>query len=691
MLSSTPNRHCLLFAVFALLLSGSPGVAQPTAPHFWQQNDTIVLQNSLIARQFLWNNGHLITLSLTDKPRGRHWVMQQPPPDFGPNLALEATTANFDTATVAATSVTPRHFRWQVVTHYGAFSLKRIYRVYDSVAMIGLECYVKGRLPRADTPSASARTTGVENTPTSTDQALVLDHLALPGWHWELTTVRFQDVTDRNNTLVQTETNLLFRQDLRLPGNLLLARDVSGGGQLVWLKESPLGSHQLAYPGYDFRLKYDDWSTVGLGIEAHSASEWTRGYGAALGVSGDSKRASLMLLREYLKQQRRHRPERDEMIMMNTWGDRGQDGKLRESFALAELEAAQRLGVTHFQLDDGWQAGLSKNSASQAGELWDAWPRKSWLPHPERFPHGLSPVVDKARELDIELGLWFHPSNAHDYRQWQQDAEVVLDLHRQYGINYFKIDGIELPTQRAETNLRHFFDTVQQVSQGRVVFNLDATAGQRGGYFFFNEYGNIFLENRYTDWANYYPYQTLRNLWMLARYVPPEDLQIEFLNQWRNPEKYPADDPFAPARYSFDYLFAITMAGQPLAWLEATRLPEKAFAAASLVRLYRKHRVAFHRGTILPVGQVPSGRSWTGFQSIGSQRAGYLLIFREGNDQAQQDVATWLEPSTLITLTDLRNGEQQQVQTDADGSLPVALAQPNSFAFYQYQVLNDSP
>ena len=77
-----------------------------------------------------------------------------------------------------------------------------------------------------------------------------------------------------------------------------------------------------------------------------------------------------------------------------------------------------------------------------------------------------------------------------------------------------------------------------------------------------NEYGNIFLENRYTDWGNYYPYRTLRNLWMLSRYVPAEKMQIEFLNKWRNADKYDVADPFAPARYSFDYLFAITLAAQ---------------------------------------------------------------------------------------------------------------------------------
>ena len=67
-----------------------------------------------------------------------------------------------------------------------------------------------------------------------------------------------------------------------------------------------------------------------------------------------------------------------------------------------------------------------------------------------------------------------------------------------------------------------------------VIFNLDATASRRGGYHMFNEYGNIFLENRYTDWQNYYPYWTLRNLWMLSKYVPAEKLQIEFQNKWRN-------------------------------------------------------------------------------------------------------------------------------------------------------------
>ena len=94
---------------------------------------------------------------------------------------------------------------------------------------------------------------------------------------------------------------------------------------------------------------------------------------------------------------------------------------------------------------------------------------------------------------------------------------------------------------------------------GQAVFNLDVTAGLRWGYHYGNEYGNIFLENRYTDWSNHYPHWTLRNLWMLSRTVPPQNLQIEFLNRWRNADPYPADDPLAPQHVPFDYCSAITM------------------------------------------------------------------------------------------------------------------------------------
>ncbi len=143
-----------------------------------------------------------------------------------------------------------------------------------------------------------------------------------------------------------------------------------------------------------------------------------------------------------------------------------------------------------------------------------------WTPNPTKFPHGLKRIVEKGKKLGIRIGLWFNPSIQNDFADWQKDAQVIIGLYKEYGICCFKIDGLQIPTKTAEQNLRRLFDAVLAQTNHEVIFNLDATAGRRGGYHYMNEYGNIFLENRYTDWGNYYPYRTLRNLWMLSRYVP---------------------------------------------------------------------------------------------------------------------------------------------------------------------------
>ena len=273
--------------------------------------------------------------------------------------------------------------------------------------------------------------------------------------------------------------------------------------------------------------------------------------------------------------------------MMNTWGDRSQDTKVNEAFCLQELERAAKLGITHFQIDDGWQVGKSPNSAVAKGSFKNIWDNKDyWKPDPVKYPRGLAPIVKKGKKLGLEIGLGFHTSVQNDFVDWEKDAETLIGLYREYGIRIFKIDGLTIPTKKAEINLRNLFDKVLAETENKVMCNLDATASRRGGYHMCKEYGNIFLENRYTDWQNYYPYWTLRNLWMLSKYVPAEKLQIEFLNKWRNTEKY-GDDPFAPHRYSFEYLFATTMAGQPLAWFEASNLPEEAFGIRDLMEKYK--------------------------------------------------------------------------------------------------------
>ena len=297
----------------------------------------------------------------------------------------------------------------------------------------------------------------------------------------------------------------------------------------------------------------------------------------------------------------------------------------------------------------------------------------------------------KSRHLEM-----FSPGGMHwqvktveffDVTDWRKDADAVVKLYKEYGIKVFKIDGVSIPTKRAEMNLRRFFDTVLAETGNEAVFNLDVTAGRRGGYHFFNEYGNIFLENRYTDWRNYYPYWTLRNLWQLSRYVPAEKLQVEFLNKWRNADEY-ADDPFAPSSYSFRYIFATAMAGQPLAWMEASNLPEEAFRLSSVIKAYKAVMNDFHDGTVLPIGEEPSGKSWTGFQSISSgEKTGFMLVFREKNEYDSARLDTWLPEGISVHFTPVTgSGSAFDTVTGRNGAVEFALSSENSFALYEYEI-----
>ena len=248
-------------------------------------------------------------------------------------------------------------------------------------------------------------------------------------------------------------------------------------------------------------------------------------------------------------------------------------------------------------------------------------------------------VVEAAKKAGVELCLWFSPSVQDDFADWEKDVAALNRLFDDYGIRTFKIDGLKITSKLGEERVRSIYDSVLGHTRGRAVFNLDVTAGRRGGYFSYNEYGNIFLENRYTDWRNYYPYWTLRNLWMVSKYVPPERLQIEFLNNARNSEKYEGDI-FAPSNYDLGYLFAITMAAQPLAWMELTSLSDGQLEILEpLVRRYLKFSADFHKGIILPIGDEPSGGSWTGFQSALSPSSGYVVVYREMNGSPDAKIA----------------------------------------------------
>ena len=354
-------------------------------------------------------------------------------------------------------------------------------------------------------------------------------------------------------------------------------------------------------------------------------------------------------------------------LLSNTWGDRSQDARMNEAFILQEIEAAKKLGVEVVQLDDGWQAGRSSNSveAKQAGGKWEGFHNGDspfWTPDTVRFPNGLEPILDAAKQAKVAVGLWYAPDSANAFANWQDDVKTVMHLHQRYGVRHFKFDSINTRSREGEINFYQFIDAVLEQSAGKIIVDMDITAGCRPGYFGRIDCGPLFVCNRYTDGHSYWPHQGLRMLWQLAHWIEPSRIRMMLLNHARNIEKY-VDDPLAPAAISPAMMFAPLMFCQPLGWFEIASLPEVYFQQIKpLVVLWKQHRDAIHAGTILPVGQEPDGVNWSGFVSQSDDgKTGYLLVCSgmQTSINLLRDLPDWLKITRATQLAGMGRLECQ--------------------------------
>lgn len=500
--------------------------------------------------------------------------------------------------------------------------------------------------------------------------------LTLPQ-HTRLTAVELVDRTDRHNELVHERQYLLHPSEpLDLPGNLFVAESLLDDRGYLLIKEAPLPHARAKRSTHDLEVRPRD-----SGYEARLLEDDGYPWHVLEYLGGELGRATA--LQNWQRAQRSALPV---WFITNTWGDRNRDSRINEAFILKEIEAAARLGADMLQIDDGWQRGRTSNSAeaqATGGGAWEGFyaaDPEFWTPDPNRFPNGLEPVLDAAKQAGLKIGLWFAPDSSDDFVNHQRDADVILGLHERYGIDCFKLDSIDMRSERGEQRVWQFIERVNVGSGGKVVLDLDVTAGTRPGYFGLMNAGPVFVENRYTDWHTYWPHATLRVLWRLSRWVDPRRLRMEFLNPTRHAEKY-ADDPLAPGRDDPAYLFATVMAGQPLGWFECSNLPRKMVeAVGELATVWREHRDAFFDGTILPIGDAPDGTAWTGFLSVSSdRRTGYALVLREMNERSKALIT--LPQSLFVRSSVVLHGTRSANISSHGDSLTVTLPASRSYVF----------
>lgn len=82
-------------------------------------------------------------------------------------------------------------------------------------------------------------------------------------------------------------------------------------------------------------------------------------------------------------------------------------------------EEAASIGVERFVMDDGW---FGERNSDHAG-LGD------WYPNPQKFPHGLKPLIDKVHSLGMDFGIWVEPEMVNpDSQLYREHPDWVLNF-----------------------------------------------------------------------------------------------------------------------------------------------------------------------------------------------------------------------------------------------------------------------
>ena len=486
-------------------------------------------------------------------------------------------------------------------------------------------------------------------------------------------TVEFRGHTDIHENLV--EEHLCRGDETAFCGNLLYCEDDTGAG-IVMLQEAPPSTERREREEYDFRLAETGdihsicWGILPEELMANCGKELVS-YRNMVGIYlNETERERV--LKDYLRCRFDNcMPQRK--VVVNAWGCGNFGERLSPAFLEAEIRAAADCGGEVYQVDDQWQSGGSlgqftlKNLYVPLSEFWQV--------NEEKVGQGgFDRLKRLADECGIGLALWLAPSTSIYYRDRREFSDLVLDFHRKYGFDLFKVDNAGFPTFEAEYNFEKMLADVRDESQGKVFFNLDITAGLRGGFFRLLEYGSLFVENRYAmhPWGvGYHPERTLRNIWRLARYVRLQNLQMEvasFLDA--KPEAYGERKELFPCVYPWSYWAAVTLFTNPLLWFAPSSVPEeKRGEIRQVMELHKQYRDLIFSGEIFPLGEEPSGHALTGFVSRDEKGEALAVLLLREYEAADDTLA--LEGSFRCA-----GGEGH---VDAQG---LHVAEPGSFALF---------
>ncbi len=448
--------------------------------------------------------------------------------------------------------------------------------------------------------------------------------------HYTLTTVKLNAFTDEIDTLVLENEYHIFYKKLVSPknGEIFILKNYQNNTAFVIISETP------------------DSFTTTLNIVDGIVTLENGGNGVAVGYCGINDAPTF--IKNYYNKARKPRPL---VTMSNTWGDRNGISRICRDFVLKEIDAAKELGVDIVQVDDGWQIGKTYDTTNWDDKNRPVFSGDFWTLDENLFSGGLNELTEYAKKSNIKMGIWFAPDAHDDYALFDRDVKVLKKAYTEWGVRFFKLDMFWI-TNISERN--KFLALLKEIySFGPdVAVQLDVTRNNRINYFCGKEYGTLFVENRYTKGGTYYPHRTLKNIWMLSKYLPTQKFQFELNNPDLNGDFYDETDDFAPKNYDMDYLFAISMLSNPLFWMEMQFLSkERRTQLQRIMPIWKEIREELSDAIVTPIGNKPTGRSICGFK-IEAKNNNYLLIFRESTNENTFSFETNNLNATVLATND---------------------------------------
>lgn len=508
----------------------------------------------------------------------------------------------------------------------------------------------------------------------------LLDAVTMKEKHCAWECISLRTVTDFHNDLVRKTDGLFYPSgETMLSGNILRIHRTLRGDGLAFVREAPSLEEQVRWPGHDFTISGNRVCACAAGFTDMDckADEWVPLYGLALFLYEGGDPAFSLALRGYSESRHRFRPGFDGTVACNTWGNDSDGKNICQEFLEKDLRAARESGITHYQIDAGWD---SRETDPRTGRIF-------WKPNISVLPLGFGPFRTLAERLDATPGIWFEPytDDGHQYGCYRQDAATLAELYNKGGFRFFKLDGFRLPDYTTTYRFEKMMRLVLENTGRAAFFNLDVTNWPRTGFFGATQYGSLFLENRYTDRLTYYPHLTLRNVWQLSRWFPTYRLQAEFLDTARNAELYAPGDGMAPSRCGTVYALATVLLASPLAWMEPNRLDAATRRDIhDLLTATADARAEAARSPVLPIGGEPDGHAFTGFQVLCGENRGYLLLFREASEESGFQYRLHGGAGPGCRFTRVASNFECRISACAEG-VCVSFGKPFAFAFYQYE------